>query len=215
MSRTRYSPPQPKSVTIVGVMLIMLGTAGIIFYKKDSLHPFKTPHQTTFQSSTPVEYEAQTSALPKKAACKVLTVYDGDTLACDLNQNNRIDKPEEEIRLLGIDTPEMHYSKKNRSHHTANEQDEPFAKEASALLTEKAAKQVAYLTFDQEHYDKYGRTLAYVSLSQNDEAGLCKLMLKHGYAKTLFIPPNFKYFKDFKAIEKQARNRFIGLWSEK
>ena len=45
-----------------------------------------------------------------RTACFVRVVFDGDTIGCDLDANGTIENPAEHVRMLGIDTPEMHYS---------------------------------------------------------------------------------------------------------
>jgi endonuclease YncB( thermonuclease family) len=144
----------------------------------------------------------------QRTACDVLTVYDGDTLGCDLNHNHHIERPQEQIRLLGIDTPEMHYSKKNRAHG----QDEPFAPEASHYTSSHLNHATVYLSFDTRRNDKRGRTLAFVFTQPTSEPSFNEVLLAKGLAITEFIPPNWLYYSRFKTIEQQARQQRTGLW---
>src|SRR5205085_9204778 len=74
----------------------------------------------------------------------VKRVVDGDTLLLD---------NEERIRLIGVDTTE---TKDPRNPV------EYFGKEASAFTKSFIEHKKIRLEFDQNHQDKYGRTLAYV-----------------------------------------------------
>ncbi|MEB3286322.1 MAG: thermonuclease family protein [Vampirovibrionales bacterium] len=216
MKRPLSYRKHPKSLSIAGIILVLLGIAGLFASNLNLNQTKRTPNQIILSQG----YQASLSNASSSSrglshtSCRVLTVYDGDTIGCDLNRNGHIEKPSEEIRLLGIDTPEMHYSKKNKTHRLQEAIDEPFAKEASALVTRLALNKAAYLVFDEERYDKYGRTLTYVSLSPEpkEEGALCKLLLEKGYAKTLFIPPNFKHEGDFQTVENKAKLALKGLW---
>lgn len=128
----------------------------------------------------------------ERKSCYVLTVYDGDTLGCDLNNNHRVDPPEEQIRLLGIDTPERHYSKKNKTGVDA-----PMSVEASQFTEAQALHRTIYLESDLKTHDRYGRSLAYVYLSADAEDTLNEALLKNGLAKMLFIPPNEMHIQAF------------------
>lgn len=159
---------------------------------------------------------AQSQHLPpstnERVRCKVLTVYDGDTLGCDLTGDGQITRPHEEIRLLGIDTPEMHYSKKNRTYGSAQPTDEPFAKEASGWLVRHALRKTVFLEFDHRKADRYGRKLAFVYLTRDAQTSLNAELLRLGYARLLFLGKNRLYEREFKAIEQEARLYRRGLW---
>ena len=174
----------------VGLILVLLGVAGLI----------ALPYANT-----------KTSAEPEAGiTCAVLTVYDGDTVGCDLNHDGLIEKPQEQIRMLGIDTPEMHYSKKNPTYGTDHPTDEPFAKEASAWTDQTLYRQTVSLDFDIERHDRYGRTLAYVYTSSGLDVGAA--LLKLGYARTLFLGQNHKQAARYLPIEETARRNRLGLW---
>lgn len=183
---------------IIGGVLIAIGALSLI--------------TSLMQGRQPVLPAEETKAESSRVACKVLTVYDGDTLGCDLNGNRRIERPEEEIRLLGIDSPEMHYSKKNKTHGSAQPVDEPMAKAASQWLEQQAARKTVYLEFDRKRADRYGRTLAYVYATPHAEASLNEQQLLQGYAKTLFIGQNRCYESRFAQAETKARQGGRGLW---
>lgn len=168
--------------------------------------------------NTPAGLSDKTGGAPSlpvypRLACRALKVYDGDTLGCDLNMNGHIERPEEVVRLLGVDSPEMHYSRKNPTFHTSSPQDEPFALPASQWLTKRAEGRTVFLEFDRRETDRYGRRLAYVYLEKSGERSLNEEALVGGYAKTLFLGKNRRYQSRFEEAESQARQAARGLWT--
>ncbi len=156
----------------------------------------------------------QAAAVPEgpplpRVSCKVLTVYDGDTIGCDLNGDGRVQRPREEVRFLGVDTPEMHYSRKNRLH---GKEDEPFARAASRWVHRQLQGQTVYLESDARPFDPYGRRLAHVFRSERGQVSVGEELLQLGYASVLFIEPNRRYQARFMQVEHQARMRGQGLW---
>jgi micrococcal nuclease len=225
---------------LLGIVLILLGLAGLVFPRLPSPEALLAgrstgSHESVRESANPVARPVKVespvtvdSSIPTpgfpadrderkndRQACKVLIVYDGDTLGCDLNGNGRIERPEEEIRLLGIDSPEMHYSRKNPTHDSAHPVDEPFAPEASRWMETRTLRKVVYLEFDLRRFDRYGRTLAYVYAEPADEPSLNAQLLSTGYAKTLFLGKNRKHEAEFMRVESEARRTSRGLWGMK
>lgn len=183
----------------------------------DSLTVSNTRQSFGHRLKTSGSLTSSPSATPFKTrqACQVLTVYDGDTLGCDLNQNGSIERPEEEVRLLGIDSPEMHYSRKNPTFGSQHPTDELYAKEASQFLTSRTDHQTVFLEFDQKRQDKYGRTLAYVFAERNDTGSINQEAIAQGYATVLFLGKNRRYELPFLSAENRARESGRGLWKYK
>jgi micrococcal nuclease len=102
-------------------------------------------------------------------------------------------------RLIGVDTPEVY-----------GEQ-ECFGRQASAF-TERVlppGTRVRYrLGVDPQ--DRYGRTLAYIYLS--DGRMFNELLVERGYATPLTIPPNVDYADRFVKAARKAREADRGLW---
>jgi micrococcal nuclease len=120
-------------------------------------------------------------------------VVDGDTIVLDGN---------ERVRLIGVDTPEtVHPSKPV----------EFFGKEASAFTKRTVEGKKVRLKYDWQLKDKYGRTLAYVYLS--DGTLLNAEIIKQGYGHAYTKYP-FKYLEDFRKYEREAREQGKGLWSD-
>jgi len=137
----------------------------------------------------------------------VKRVVDGDTL---LLENRRY------VRLLGIDTPEMHESVKlyrdaRRSGQSveAIKQDGKLAYEFVKQLVE--GKRVR-LEFDWERYDKYNRILAYVFLE--DGTLLNARIVEAGYASLTSFRINPTYADLFAKLYRQAREDKRGLWGK-
>lgn len=123
---------------------------------------------------------------------------DGDTFRVQSGERS------ETIRLLYVDTPET-----SRSEDTAPE---PYGEKAADYTKERLeqSKEVR-LTFDKEHKDRYGRTLAIVEL--RDGAILNELLLQEGLAKVMIVEPNVKMENVYKGLEQQAKHDMLGLWS--
>lgn len=159
----------------------------------------------------------------RATSCKVLKVFDGDTVGCDLNNNQKLEKPKETIRLLGIDTPEMHYSKKNKNYQGSLKVDEPFAKRSGQWTRQKLLNQFVALEFDQVRHDKYRRTLAYIYLCKKVAPcslkesvyplSINEMLLRKGFAKVLLMGKNRRYEHRFVKAERLAQTNKDGIWS--
>ncbi len=148
----------------------------------------------------------------ERIPCHVLKVFDGDTIACDLNGNAQIEKPREYIRFLGIDAPETRYSRRRRNNPDMEGRDEPFSVEARTFVQNKLLKKKVYLMFDQEKQDPFGRTLAFIYEQPDAPQSINEQLLEQGLVTTLFIHPNKRFQKRFERIETQARMAQQGLW---
>ena len=138
----------------------------------------------------------------------VRRVIDGDTIQLETG---------ERVRLIGIDTPEMHESDKLYRDSQRTGQDTRTIQELGRRayeFTQKLAegKRVS-LEFDLERYDKYSRLLAYVYLKK-DGAFVNAEIIKQGYASVMTIPPNAKYADLFLKLYQEARLNNRGLWSK-
>jgi len=132
-------------------------------------------------------------------------VVDGDTLHLE---NNRY------VRLIGIDTPEMHESNKLKRDVKRTGQDEATIK----LMGRKAyeftrnfveGKRIK-LEFDIEKIDKYNRLLAYAYLK--DGTFINAKIVEEGYASVMTYFPNVKYADLFLRLYRQASQDQRGLW---
>ena len=124
-------------------------------------------------------------------------VIDGDTLIVNPSVGGM-----EDVRLLGVDTPET---------VDPNEPVEPYGPEASAFTKRQLEGQRVTLIFDQEKRDQYGRALAYVRISSQSET-LNETLLRQGYAQLYVVPPNDRYEVTFSQAQDQARQAQRGIW---
>jgi micrococcal nuclease len=132
-------------------------------------------------------------------------VVDGDTLKLSNGQK---------IRLIGIDTPELHYSEKlmrdaKRSHRDI-ETIQALGKKAYDFTKALCAHKKVRLEYDATKKDRYGRILAYVYLE--DGTFVNAKIVGDGYAQVMTIPPNVKYADYFLKLQQEARNARRGLW---
>jgi micrococcal nuclease len=104
-------------------------------------------------------------------------------------------------RLIGVDAPEV----RGRA--------ECFAGEAAAFVRRlvPAGSTVRFL-LGEDQRDRYGRGLVYVWLP--DGRSLNAVLLEGGYATVLTIPPNDRYARLFRRLEREARRERRGRWSE-
>lgn len=87
---------------------------------------------------------------------------------------------------------------------------ECFGPNAAALNAALVLGKRVTLAHDVECADRYGRTLAYVSVDGQDVSAL---MLERGYACVLHIPPNGDdRAAELGALEAAARAARRGLW---
>lgn len=119
--------------------------------------------------------------------CVLLRIVDGDSITCrDIGA----------VRLIGVDSPERGQ--------------EPFAAAATQALEALAPLgDTLQLEEDVDARDRYGRLLAYV---WRDGALLNWLMLRHGWAVLLTVPPNVQFVDYFTAAQERARSEQKGLW---
>ncbi|MDD4899946.1 MAG: thermonuclease family protein [Candidatus Omnitrophica bacterium] len=135
----------------------------------------------------------------------VQRAVDGDTLVLENG---------ERVRLIGIDTPELHPSEKLNRDSQRTGQDIGTIKKMGERAYEFTKKLVegkpVSLEFDVEKYDKYNRLLAYVYLK--DGTFVNAEIVKQGYASLMTFPPNVKYAEMFNKLYSEARENRRGLW---
>lgn len=147
------------------------------------------------------------SAMAGNEYVYVSRVVDGDTLHLSGGQR---------VRLIGIDTPELHHSAKlerdARKSHMNVRQIQAMGAKASAFTKALCEGKKVRLEYDVEKRDKYRRILAYVYLE--DGTFVNAKIVEEGYAQIMTIPPNVKYAELFLKLEREAREKRKGLWGE-
>jgi len=182
---------------IFGLLLLgLLISAGSLF--SDDLDP-------RFHSREEVKWEIPFGKSYNYAHILVTRVVDGDTLLLESN---------ERVRLIGIDTPEMHDSNKLKRDAQRSGEDQAAIKQLGRRSYEFTKSLVegksVSLEFDVERYDKYKRLLAYVYLP--DGTFLNAKIVEAGYASIMTYPPNVRYADLFLKLYRQAREERRGLW---
>lgn len=130
---------------------------------------------------------------PPETAVVARTV-DGDTL--EMSDGRK-------VRLLGVDTPELHHRKKPVQAYALAARD--FT---DAAVTGKSVR----LVFEKWNpTDKYGRLLAYV-FREPDGMLLNRELLTAGFAHVEVRWP-FARMDEFRAAERKARKEGRGLWA--
>ncbi len=136
-------------------------------------------------------------SIDESESYQVTEVKDGDTF------NVKIGRHIETIRMLGIDTPETVDPRKSVQCYGKEASDE-----TKSLLQGKTVR--LKLNPDREEKDKYGRYLAYVFL---DDVFVNRFLLQEGYAREYTFGTPYMYQKEFRGIEKQAKDLQKGLWA--
>ena len=106
------------------------------------------------------------------------------------------------VRLLGIDTPES---------VDPNRPIECFGKEAGAATEALLGGRTVRLVKDVEDEDAFGRRLRYVYMGH--EMVNARLVV-NGYAASFPYPPNVRHAALFRQLQRDARTKQRGLWSE-
>lgn len=120
---------------------------------------------------------------------RVTRVIDGDTIEVLLGQRK------EKVRYIGINTPEPN---------------QPFGSEASQKNRELVEGKEVRLVKDVSERDKYGRLLRYVYVG---DIFINAELVKLGYANAFTYPPDVKYSELFVQLEREAREKQVGLWA--
>lgn len=127
----------------------------------------------------------------------VSRVVDGDTI------HVKVAGHDEDVRLLGIDTPET---------HKPNTPVECFGVEATKHIGQLIPPGTdVQLVRDVEARDRYGRLLAYVYRGR-DHLFVNLAMVRDGYAAAYTFPPNVAHADEIVAAAGDAREHDRGLW---
>jgi endonuclease YncB( thermonuclease family) len=172
------------------------------------------------------------SSFPLQAAPpaerRVITVFDGDTIVIF---------PFEKVRLIGIDSLEIHDGDKlTRQAKTYQLKEMEIKKQGkkSKKIVEKLLKEKRVrLVPGREAKDSYGRTLAYVYFTMREdkllkivgqkftgpgeplekEFMLNRVMVEYGWAEVMRHFP-FDYLQEFSALEAVAKRNRWGMWKK-
>jgi len=134
----------------------------------------------------------------------VTRVVDGDTVEA------RIEGVVEDVRLIGIDTPET---------VKPGAPVQCFGPQASRFAQRLLQGRRLRFIFGEERRDAYGRLLAYAYLDPALEAHappkgrfVNAVLVRRGLARTLTIPPNDRFAPLLRRLELRAARVGRGLW---
>ena len=149
--------------------------------------------------------KSATSAPDKGGYFFVERAVDGDTLKLSDGQK---------VRLIGVDTPELHESDKLARDAARSRKDiaviKGLGRKAADFTKALVQRKRVKLEYDVKKRDRYGRTLAYVYLE--DGTFVNAKIIEEGYGQIMSIPPNVKYADYFLKLEREAREKGKGLW---
>src|SRR3989338_7169551 len=172
------------------MMLFWLGILVLAFAFLGSLPPEPTDPLPPSQAADVGAAVNANSTPPLPAnTYPVLKVIDGDTISI-MKDGKAVT-----LRLIGLDTPETVDPRKPV---------QCFGKSASDKAKELLAGTTVRLEYDasQGTVDKYGRTLAYVFLSDGTLFNEYMIAAGYGHEYTYNLP--YKYQKEFKEAERRA-----------
>ena len=145
--------------------------------------------------------EGGDEGLGPAVSARVVRVIDGDTVEVT------IDGTEEDVRYIGIDTPET---------VKPGSPVECYGPQASAANHRLVEGRTVRLVFDRERRDAYGRLLAYVYTHARGNAGSSRFvnaaLVRDGYARTLTIAPNTAHASALRRLQARAGRAGRGLW---
>jgi micrococcal nuclease len=154
-------------------------------------------------------WEGDPEAGPASAIAEVVRVVDGDTVEA------RIGDEVEDVRLIGVDTPET---------VKPGEPVQCFGPRASDFTHRLLEGRRVRLVFGAERRDVYGRLLAYLYLplwtlsvprdgqSPQRDRFFNAVLVRRGFARTLTIAPNDRFAPRFERLELAAARAGRGLW---
>lgn len=124
----------------------------------------------------------------------VVSVHDGDTLRLRDRTG-----AEENVRLIGIDTPEVY------------PEYECFGDEATDALARLApvGSELRVAT-DVDPFDRYDRLLLYVWTPEGDFVNLT--IVADGFAEAIRVGDNDRYFDLLREAEREAQAADLGMW---
>jgi endonuclease YncB( thermonuclease family) len=128
----------------------------------------------------------------RREPCVIASVTDGDSLRCT---------DQRRVRLLLLDAPEMNQV--------------PFGQRSRDALRRRLRRgDTAWMEFDVQREDRYGRTLAHVWTAS---AGGTHVNLAHardGWAVAVVFPPNVRHLDAVRRAVAEARTAKRGLWAD-
>jgi micrococcal nuclease len=145
-----------------------------------------------------------TTRIPAQAEpVRLVSTIDGDTIVVR-RENGRT----ENVRLVGIDTPET--GKGSRPLECFGEEATDFTR----MLFDGAEGGTVWLEKDVEDRDRYDRLLRYAWFQQDGEVYMAnEAIVRAGYAERYRDTPNRRYYDRFIDAQEFAGRNGYGLWT--
>ncbi len=134
--------------------------------------------------------------LPRQQV-SIARVSDGDTVV--LSDQRR-------VRLIGINTPELHARTPQLATHAKNA--------AEQLEQWLPSGEVAWLYVGEEPHDRHGRQLGHL-VRARDNLAVAPKLLRLGLAAQSAVKPNTLCANQFAGVEKLAVQKNLGLWADR
>lgn len=155
------------------------------------------------------DYSASSISATEEAT--VVSVTDGDTVEVEYDNGTR-----ETVRLLGVDTPEVHTDNDPAEFEGVPDTSDGDTclyyegKVASAMAENRLLGERVTLKYDSEADRRgyYGRLLAYVYV---DGENFNYQLIDHGHARV--YDSSFSKSDEFYAAESDARSASVGVWA--
>lgn len=131
----------------------------------------------------------------RRQKARIIRVIDGDTVKVKLAGG-----PKRNVRLLGIDTPEVFGGKECGG---------PAASRAARKMLPRGTRVLLVSDRSQHLKDRYGRLLRYVQKGRMDVG---RNQLKQGHARVYVFDKPFKRVKSYRASQASAKRQNKGIW---
>jgi micrococcal nuclease len=171
---------------LISILLIVFG----IYSQDHEIVPPKKQVGGAAKTAIPIDKSVK---VEEGKPVKVARIIDGDTLVL-ING--------EELRYIGIDTPEEFDPRKPV---------QCFAVEAAERNRQLVEGKTITFYKDVNKYDKYGRWLGYIYLE--DGTFLNAQLVSEGFAFAYPYPPDVSQSELIAAAERHARQNNLGLWA--
>jgi micrococcal nuclease len=148
-------------------------------------------------------YPAGENPCSSQVLVDVVDSHDGDTIVVEYASGDRQGSTDD-VRLIGIDTPEVDHS---------GDDHDCYALPAWQEIRDLLEGQQAWLTYDEECTDAYGRGLAYV-FAEADGLFVNSHLVEQGFARACPFAPNTTFTDDLEARQQEAQAANLGRWAE-
>lgn len=140
-------------------------------------------------------------------AISVTRVIDGDTVVLSTGEH---------MRLIGVDTPELHVSAKlkkdSKESGKSKEEIQAMGEKASKFTSDLLLNQEVKVLYESNKRDRYGRTLGYL-LVMKKKVIANEEIIKRGYG-CAYTKYKFKMKAQFVRTQVEAKRYQRGLWPE-